>query len=363
MVNQSIACIRQAKVRKNARFHFIVVTLIAIIFAFVIALCFALKSAQAAPTPMKYQGVNISGAEWASRKIPGRFDYDYIFPIPSEIDYFANKGMNIIRVPFLWERLQPIANGPFDATYLGRYDAVVAKATSRNLAVIVDPHNFGKYNGLLVGVPGGQPNSVFADLWTKLATRYKDNPKVIFGVMTEPVGKKLTATTWLASAQAAINAIRATGATNLILVPGAYWGSANEFVQLNASQMIKISDPMNNFAYDVHQYLDYDGSGTHRDCLPPADAVATLTGFTNWLRTNNRKAMLTEFGVVANEGALASLAAMIQYMHSNSTQWMGYTYWSAGPWWADYMFGVEPRKGKDRPQLTTLVNNLAPTAP
>ncbi|MBX9880141.1 MAG: glycoside hydrolase family 5 protein [Candidatus Obscuribacterales bacterium] len=357
MVSQSIAWLRQAEIRPTHN-RFIVITLISLIFSLVIL--FILVN-QAHAAPMKYQGVNISGSEWASHRIPGRFDYDYIFPIPSEIDYFANKGMNIIRVPFLWERMQPTAYGPLDATYAGRYDAVVVKATSRNLAVIVDIHNFGKYNGLLVGTSGGHPNAVFADIWTKLATRYKSYPNVIFGIMTEPVGKKLTATTWLASAQAAINAIRATGATNMILVPGAYWGSANEFVELNASQMIKITDPMNNVCYDVHQYLDYNGSGTHRDALPPADAVATLSGFTSWLRANNKRAMLTEFGVVAESGPLASLAAMIQYMHANSAQWVGYTYWSAGPWWSDYMFGVEPRKGKDRPQLTTLVNNLTPS--
>lgn len=226
MVSQSIVCLRQAKTTQNYN-RFIVITLISLVLS--LSLLFLLV-AQAYAAPMKYQGVNISGAEWASHKIPGRFDYDYIFPIPTEIDYFANKGMNIIRVPFLWERMQPTAYGPLDATYAGRYDAVVVKATSRNLAVIVDIHNFGKYNGLLVGTSGGHPNAVFADIWTKLATRYKSYPNVIFGIMTEPVGKKLTATTWLASAQAAINAIRATGATNMILVPGAYWGSANEFV-------------------------------------------------------------------------------------------------------------------------------------
>lgn len=350
MSNQSIACRRQANV-----------TLLALIAAFAVV-CITGKAAHAGPNGMIYQGVNISGAEWAKKKIPGRFDWDYIFPMPTEIDYFANKGMNIIRFPFQWERLQPIANGPFDATYLARYDAVVTKATSRNLAVIVDPHNFGKYNGLLVGVPGGQPNSVFADLWTKLATRYKSYPKVIFGVMTEPVGNKMTATTWLASSQAAINAIRATGATNLILVPGAYWGSADEFVKLNAPQMIKITDPANNFCYDVHQYFDYDGSGTHSDCLPPADAVATLSSFTKWLKTNNKTAMLTEFGVTSGSGSCASLAAVIQYLHANKAQWAGYTYWSAGPWWQDYMFGVEPIKGKDTPQMTTLIKNLTPAA-
>mgnify|MGYP001398412061 CR=1 FL=1 len=50
------------------------------------------------------------------------------------------------------------------------------------------------------------PNSVFTDLWVRLAEHYKSNPRVMFGLMNEPVGSNMTAQTWLASSQAAINA-------------------------------------------------------------------------------------------------------------------------------------------------------------
>ena len=68
--------------------------------------------------------------------------------------------------------------------------------------------------------------------------------------------------------------------------------------------------------------------------------------------------MLTEIGVTADAGARESLSAMLQYMHENSDQWKGYTYWSAGPWWQDYMFGVQPKNGQDTPQMVTLIANL-----
>ncbi|HEY9870042.1 MAG TPA: glycoside hydrolase family 5 protein, partial [Candidatus Obscuribacterales bacterium] len=317
--------------------------------------------ASAAPSGMRLQGVNISGAEWAPHKVPGVHGVDYIFPTDYEIDYFSSKGMTVIRVPIQWERIQPSANGAFDATYLGRLDAVVVRATSRGLSVVIDLHNYGAYQNVTVGVPGGHPNEMFADFWRKMAEHYRNYPNVIFGLMNEPVGPTMTASTWLASAQAAINAIRATGSKQLILVPSTYWGHPVDFVQVNASVMINVTDPADNYSYDVHQYLDYDGSGSHRDYLSPSDAVATLSSFTAWLREHNRTAFLSEIGVTSDPGALASLSAMLQYMHANPGQWTGYTYWSAGPWWQNYMFGVEPVNGEDTPQMKTLIANLGST--
>ena len=336
--------------------------LVALISLIVFTACCA-SSAQAAPGGMQLEGVNISGAEWGADQIPGTFMVQYIFPTNAEIDYFAGKGMKVIRVPILWERLQAAPNATFDTTYLGRLDNVITYANSRNLSVIIDLHNYGAYRSTTVGVPGGQPNSMFANVWSQLATKYKGNPNVIFGLMNEPVGGTMTATTWLASSQAAINAIRSTGSTNLILVPSTYWGHPVNFVELNASAMIQISDPANNFSFDVHQYLDSDGSGSHTDVLAPSDAVATLSSFTAWLKANGKTAFLSEIGVPSSAAAQDSLGAMLKYMHANSAQWDGYTYWSAGPWWQSYMFGVEPVNGQDTAQMKTLIDNLSANLP
>lgn len=311
----------------------------------VLYLAFYANQAIAAPGGMWLEGVNISGGEFNQTTVPGVYGTNYIYPSNAELDYFSSKGMTCVRVPFSWERMQPAPNGPLDPSELSRLDSVVAAATARKLWTIIDPHDYGAYQNVTIGVPGGYPNSMFADFWSRLAAHYANNSKVVFGLMNEPVGSSMTPATWAATAQAAINAIRAARANNLILVPSTYWEHPVNFVQLNANAMISITDPANNFSYEVHQYLDYDGSGTHPDYLSVSDAVATLSGFTSWLLQNHRTAFLGEIGVTSAQGALADLSAMLQYMHNNSAAWTGFAYWTAGAWYpADYMFSVELRK-------------------
>ena len=168
-------------------------------------------------------GVNLAGAEFAPQHVPGVFGTDYTYPTHTEIDYYASKGLDVIRLPFLWERLQRTELGPLDAAELGRLDDVVNYATSKGLKIEIEPHNYGYGFGSLIG-SGETPNSSFADLWGKLAVHYKSNPDVIFGLMNEPHVQ--TATEWLSSANAAIAAIRSAGAAQQILVPGSYYDGA-----------------------------------------------------------------------------------------------------------------------------------------
>src|SRR3954454_17669228 len=171
---------------------------------------------------VSFTGVNLSSAEFGSR-LPGTYNSDYTYPTTSEINYFVSKGLNTFRVPFRWERAQPTLNSAFDATEFSRLDAVVSAATSTGAFVVLDPHNYARY--WVGGEPGGTetliggaavPNSAFADFWTRLANKYKSNSRVIFDLMNEP--NTMPTEQWRDSAQAAINAIRAVGATNLILV-------------------------------------------------------------------------------------------------------------------------------------------------
>ena len=168
-------------------------------------------------------GVNLAGAEFAPQHVPGVFGTDYTYPTHTEIDYYASKGLDVIRLPFLWERVQRTELGPLDATELGRLDDVVNYATSKGLKIEIEPHNYGYGFGSLIG-SGETPNSSFADLWGKLAVHYKSNPDVIFGLMNEPHVQ--TATEWLSSANAAIAAIRSAGSAQQILVPGSYYDGA-----------------------------------------------------------------------------------------------------------------------------------------
>jgi endoglucanase len=202
-----------------------------------------------------------------------------------------------------------------------------------------------------------------ADLWKRLAARYKNNERVIFGLMNEPKG--LATETWLEAANESIAAIRQAGARNLILVPGNGWTGAHSWASRsygtpNADVMARVADPANNFAYEVHQYLDSNYSGTKPDCKSRTIGVEKLIAITRWLREHKRRAFLGEFGAGKDATCLAALDGMLAFMADNADAWMGWAYWAAGPWPPTYFTSVQPVNGVEPPQLETLLRHVAP---
>lgn len=75
--------------------------------------------------------------------------------------------------------------------------------------VLLDVHNYFRYRGQLIG-SANVSYTAFTKFWSKLASLYVDNPKIIFGTMNEPNG--VSALMTLTAANAAIAGIRASGA-------------------------------------------------------------------------------------------------------------------------------------------------------
>lgn len=297
------------------------------------------------------RGVNLSGAEFGDLK--GAFGQAYIYPSDAMIGYFKAKGLNTIRLPFLWERLQPVLGRDLDPAELGRLKDAVARMRAAGLMVILDPHNYAVYDGNQIGstiVSDGD----FANFWKKLAAAFANQDGVFFGLMNEP--HDLPAARWLISANAAIAAIRETGAKNLVLVPGTSWTGAHSWQASNAADMVKVVDPGNNFAFEVHQYLDSDFSGTHATCERAADAAAAIDQMTDWLRTNKKRGFLGEFGGSNAASCIAGLKGMVTRVNAASDVWTGWTYWVAGDWWPPTEpLNITPTKDGDRPQLNALL--------
>ncbi|MBO9766095.1 MULTISPECIES: glycoside hydrolase family 5 protein [Xanthomonas] len=307
---------------------------------------------------LKYVGVNLSGAEFNSRKKPGTLFKDYTYPAASDFSYFAGKGMNTIRLPFLWERVQPELNGQLDQAQLGLIKKSLEAAKANKQYLILDLHNYATYNGKRIGT-SDVPAGALADLWRRLALEFKDDKAVIFGLMNEPNG--ISAPDWANAAQGAINAIRKTAAKNLILVPGtAYTGAhswrSTSYGVSNAKALEILKDPGNNLAFEAHQYLDKDYSGTKPVCISDSVGQEKLQGFTSWLRENKQKGFLGEFATANNPVCDKALEGMLTYMEKNSDVWLGWTWWAAGSWWKpDYPFTVQPGKdGSDKPQMAIL---------
>lgn len=264
--------------------------------------------------------------------------------------------MNVARLAFRWERLQPALNNPFDASELNRLDSFVASATAAGMNIVLDPHNYARWYANVVG-SSGLPNSAFADFWSRLATKYKGNSRVIFALMNEP--HDMSTEAWLSAANAAIAAIRAAGATNLILVPGNGWTGAhswsnNYYGTPNATVMLNIVDSGNNYAFEVHQYLDSDSSGTSASCVSTTIGAERLASFTSWLRANGKKGFLGEFAGGNNSTCQAAVTGMLAHLTNNKDVWIGWTWWAAGPWWANYIFTLEPSGSTDAPQMSWL---------
>ncbi|HEY3281614.1 MAG TPA: glycoside hydrolase family 5 protein [Armatimonadota bacterium] len=340
----------------------------ALVLTTLAALCLAFPADLCAAAPLPYTGVNLAGGEFGSVG-PGQppvYNKGYVYPTAEEFDYFAGKGMNLFRIPFHWEVLQPEPKKPLSPVELKRLRDVVKLATSRKLTVILDPHNYARYYGKVVGGPEvGQ--DVFADFWGRMAREFKGDSRVWFGLVNEPNG--MPTGRWLRAANAAIAAIRDAGATNLILVPGnAYSGAhswtANWYGEPNSQWMTQVKDPRGNYLIEVHQYLDSDSSGTHvQEVVSPTIGSERLKGFTEWARRNHVRALLGEFAVPATEQGRQALTDMLSAMERDRDVWMGFTWWAAGAWWGDYPFSLEPSKGQDRPQMGYLAPFLQKRRP
>jgi endoglucanase len=181
-------------------------------------------------TPMQLRGVNVSGMEGTP------FSSDPWHGSAPTFSAMKAWGINIVRLPLAeanWLGLcsTSLSQGVTPAVYQAAVQAAVTQATALGIYVILDLH--------IIAVPNSCPNgqNAMADaahsptFWTQVATAYKSNPAVLFELFNEPQGNyPPTTADWknLVSGgltgsqdtgmQAMLNAIRATGATNVVLV-------------------------------------------------------------------------------------------------------------------------------------------------
>ncbi|TGE00811.1 glycoside hydrolase family 5 protein [Methylobacterium nonmethylotrophicum] len=300
------------------------------------SLALAVSPAAAAPRPAAppcLRGVNLSGAEFGT--VPGRYGFDYLYPSAQTIGRFAALGLTAMRLPIRWERLQPSLRGPLDPDELARLEAAVSAATRSGMRTVIDLHNYAYYGQARIDSATVTP-AAFADVWRRLARHFRGDASVVFGLMNEP--HDIPAKAWLEASNAAIAAIRAAGARQLVLVPGSGWTGAHSWTAdlptgNNAAIMLGTVDPGKNVAFEVHQYLDSDYSGTKGECSRGADALAAMERLTGWLARNGQRAFLGEVGASAQAGCPERLRAVLMHANANPRQWVGWTAWAAGELW------------------------------
>jgi chitodextrinase len=220
-------------------------------------------------------GVNRSGGEFACIQGNGIWDG----PMDQKsIDAMLTWNVHTVRVPLNEECWLGTADVPAQyggTTYQQAVKDYVNLLLSNGITPIVEMHwNYGQYTGPSAGCPDVKatcqkpmPDAQYApQFWTGVASTFKDN-RVVFDLFNEPYPERATGSEssgwacWrdggtcqgigyqVAGFQSLVNAVRATGNTNVILLGGlAYSNDLTQWLQY------KPSDPTGNLAAFAHLY-------------------------------------------------------------------------------------------------------------
>ncbi|KPI11448.1 glycoside hydrolase family 5 [Actinobacteria bacterium OK074] len=221
-------------------------------------------------------GVNRSGGEFMCVQGYGIWDG----PVDdAAIQAIADWKANAVRVPLneeCWLGLSNIKPEYGGSNYIDAVKDLVARLEAHGITPILELHwNYGQYTGNSAGcadvhatcqkpMPDAQYTPSF---WSSVAGTFKSDPAVVFDLFNEPYPDRATATTtqawecWrdggtcsgigyeVAGMQDLVDAIRATGAGNPILVGGlAYSNDLSQWLTYRPT------DPKGNLAAAYHVY-------------------------------------------------------------------------------------------------------------
>jgi Cellulase (glycosyl hydrolase family 5) len=189
----------------------------------------------------------------------------------SSLDAMANWHINTLRLPLnedCWLGINGATDvgGDYFQTIFGDY---VSRAHAKGFYVVLDLH----WNA-----PGTQQalaQQTAADVdhsmafWTSVATFFKDDPMVLFELYNEPIldasNNKASGDAWAcwqsgcttqagwaaAGMQSMVDAVRATGATQVLIANGIEWSN-----KLDQWLSHRLNDPLANIAAGFHVYND-----------------------------------------------------------------------------------------------------------
>ncbi len=230
-------------------------------------------------TTYRLMGVNRSSGEFAC--IQGRGTWD----APADqaaVNAMKAWNVHVVRVPLNEECWLGHADVPAGGTSGAAYQQAVKDWVNllvvNGINVILDLHwTFGQYSGPGAGCPDvnatcqkPMPDAQFTPtFWSQVATAFKGNNAVIFDLFNEPFpdfannfSNPTAAWTCLrdggtctgigyqvAGMQSLVNAVRATGATNIIMVGGLAFTN-----DLSQWQTFRPTDPTGNLIASWHSY-------------------------------------------------------------------------------------------------------------
>jgi endoglucanase len=265
----------------------------------------------------------------------------------TDIANIKAKGFTAIRLPARFSAHAGTAP-PYtiDPVFMARVRHVTDLAVANGLAVIVDMHHYLE----LFDDPAGQAPR-FAELWRQIGVAFQDEPaSVYFELINEP-NENLTATNLMATLKPALDAVRQSNPTRLVVWDGPDFASGASMLTTpfpndpNVIPTFHYYDP-NNFAFDTAPWMI---PATRTDFGTPAD-IAQLKTFTdsiaNFIATTGRVPFAGEYGADFSKPTdaraiyYADVSAAFASIGVQSCAW-GYTntfnLWVDGTGWVDHI--------------------------
>lgn len=232
---------------------------------------------------LRLGGVNRSGTEYACVQGWGIFDGP---SSAASISAMAAWHVNTVRVPInedCWLGINGVDPAYSGATYRQAIAGYVSELNAAGIAAIVDLHWGAPGSALATGQEQMPDASHAVTFWTSVAEYFHTNPSVMFEAFNEPHGVTWTCWRWgcqtpagytAVGMQQLVNAIRATGARQPIILDGLNWGG-----DLSGWQANEPSDPLHQLVAGWHIY-NYSGCNTaacwDATAAPLATAVPVL---------------------------------------------------------------------------------------
>ncbi len=241
-------------------------------------------------------GVNFSGGESSNRNYPTKAYY---------WNYYHGKNLNLIRVPFSWEGVQPTLGGSLNTTALASLDKAVSLAAADGMQAILDMHNYDRYTTSTGTFVVGTSPVTYADyqqVWQLLATHFAGEPGIYgYDIMSEPHDDNGT---WVTTtAQDGVNGVRQGDTTHYVIVDGDSYAGAQAWMANN--QNLNVIDSANKVIYSAHTYWDSNDSGGYSGNYDsnndyPNVGVDRVASFIYWLGLKGAQGFVGEFGVPNN---------------------------------------------------------------
>ncbi len=307
-------------------------------------------------------GVSLCGAEFGTENLPGLYNKNYIYPQKSEVEYFADKGVSLMQLPFRWERLQHNLYAPLDVQELARIKKFLTDCANTGVMVVLNMHNFARYKinsqEYIIG-SNEVPLKAFKDVWKKLTIELKGFHNIYgLDIMNEP--HDMGNYSWFTAAQETINTIRQVNKNVVIMIEGESYSNAATW-NMNNDYLKNLIDPSDNLVYNAHCYFDNDNSGRYLSSYD-ASNISSQTGiqkvkpFIDWLKANGKRGFVGEFGVPKTDARwLPVLDNFLKYLTVNN---ISGSYWAAGQWWKSYPLSLHPVAGNDQPQMMVYAKYL-----